>query len=153
MPPPSKKAKREPTNTAPAVTHDNVPNNTPCHMRRLPLEILAEILSYTRPPDVLALARTSKYFCGILCDPGSSFIWKRARIDPDFLFILPDPPPGMPEPAYAAMIFDPGKCCICKTKTNRMLYSYACRSRLCYGVRGLTLWTRHTLKTLFRQRV
>lgn len=144
MPPPWKKAKREAARTAPVVPHEDVQNNTPCHLLRLPVEILAEMLSYTRIPDLLSLARTSKYFCGILCDPASSFIWRRTRIDPDFLFVIPDPPPNMPEPAYAAMIFDPGKCCFCYKKTNRMFSSYASRSRLCYAVGGLPFHKAYT---------
>ena len=136
MPPSSKRSKRQRTTALPVISHENAQN---CHLFRLPLEILAEILSYTRAPELLSLARTSKYFCGILCDPGSSFIWRRARIDPDFLFAIPDPPPDMPEPAYAAMIFDSGKCYICKKHTSRMFHSYAYRARLCSRVRGSRL--------------
>ena len=134
MPRSSKRAKRQPTTASPATPHGNAQN---CRLFRLPLEILAEILSYTRPPELLSLARTSKYFCKTLCDPGSSFMWKQARIDPDTLFVIPDPPPNMPEPAYAAMIFDSGKCYICQEHTSRMFHSYAYRARLCNRVRGL----------------
>jgi len=141
---PRKKTKREATSVTPAILHENVQKNTTCHLLQLPLEILAELLSYTRIPDLLSLARTSKYFCRMLCNPGSSFIWRRARIDPDFLFVIPDPPPNMPEPAYAAMIFDRGKCHFCDKKTNRMFYSYASRSRLCYSVSGLPFHKAYT---------
>ena len=136
MPRSSKRAKRQPTTALPVVSHENAQN---CLLFRLPLEILAEILSYTHPPELLSLARTSKHFFGILCDPGSSFMWKRARIDPDFLFVIPDPPPNMPEPAYAAMIFDSGKCYICQRYSSRMCRSFAFRARLCSRVRSLLL--------------
>ncbi|SRR5258706_903133 len=151
MPPPLKRAKRRPTSALPAVSHENAQK---CHLLRLPLEILAEILSYTRPPELLSLARTSKDFCRMLCDPGSSFMWKQARIDPDFLFVIPDPPPYMPEPAYAAMIFDSGKCYICQRYSGKMFRSYAYRARLCSRVRSLTLpHNVYTEKILFRERV
>ena len=142
MSPPRKKAKREPTSATPTISHEQ--NDAPCHLLRLPLELLAEMLSYTRPPDLLSLARTSKYFCRTLCDPGSSIIWKRARIDHNSSFLVPDPPPNMLEPAYAAMIFDPGKCGICKKKTNRLHSSYACRFRVCAAVRASLPLTKYT---------
>ena len=154
MPPPSKRAKRQPTSAAPAIPRDSAQDNTPCYLLRLPLEILAEILRYVRLSELLSLARTSKYFCRILCDPGSSFLWKRARMDPDLLFVIPDPPPNMAEPAYAATIFDPGKCYVCQKETNKLFHSYAYRARLCSKVRGFA--TPHnvsTEKNVFSRRV
>ena len=114
-----------------------------------------DILSYTRPPELLSLARTSQYFCGTLCDSGSSFMWKQARIDPDFLFVIPHPPPNMPEPAYAAMIFDSGKCYICQRYSSKMFCSYTFRARLCSRVRSFPLppITYTLRKTMFRERV
>lgn len=144
-----KRPKQQSTITAPAVEPENAQDNAPCYLLRLPLELLAEILSYTRPPALLSLARTSKYFCGVLCDSASSFIWKRARVDPDGLFAIPDPLPNMPEPAYAAMIFDTGKCFICEERTNRMFHSFAYRARLCFRVRGLPFPTTYTLRTTY----
>src|SRR5258706_12031364 len=82
IPPPLKKAKRQPT----SQPYRMKIRSRQCHLLR---EILAEILSNTRPPESLSLARTSKYFCRILCDPGSSLMWKRARIAPDFQFVIP----------------------------------------------------------------
>ena len=139
MPTSLKRAKRQSTNAFPSASHERAQNSRQCHLLRIPLEILAEILSYTHPPELLSLARTSKYFCRTLCDPASSFMWKRARIDPDFLFVIPDPPPNMPEPAYAAMIFDSGKCYICQRYSSRMCRSFAFRARLCSRVRSLLL--------------
>ena len=152
MPPPLKRAKRQPTSALlPVVSHENARNSRQCHLLRLPLEILAEILSYTHPPELLSLARTSKYYCGVLCDPGSSFMWRQARIVPDFLSVIPDPPRYMPEPAYAALIFDSGKCYICRRYSGKMFRSYAYRARLCPRVRSLPLPTTYTLRKFIQK--
>ncbi|KAI0792358.1 hypothetical protein C8Q75DRAFT_889915 [Abortiporus biennis] len=101
-----------------------------CHLTRVPVEILAEILSYTASPkDVLALARTSKYFCKTLIY--HLFIWKHAR-ERTKPKAIPDPPPGVPEPAYAALIFDDGPCENCKKRAKRMFSSFSLRLRLCH---------------------
>lgn len=82
----------------------------PCHIARLPVEILAEVLSYTRPHDILALARTNKYYCNTLAvNAASTFIWKRARAN----FTpspIPDPTPNFTESSYAAFLFDRQPC-------------------------------------------
>jgi len=76
----------------------------------IPLEILAEVLSYVNSPkDVLSVARCSKHLCATLLNPSNVMIWHRARrhcVVPD----LPPPLPGWSEPAYAAFIFDEGHC-------------------------------------------
>lgn len=75
----------------------------------LPLELLAEVLSYTAPRDILALARTSKYYCATLvANPASKFIWKKARVR--YEPTIPEPTPNFTEPAYAALLFDTGTC-------------------------------------------
>jgi hypothetical protein len=82
----------------------------PCYMLRLPLEILAEILSYTRTPDILALARTSKHYCAILAiNLSSQYIWKkaRARFTP---LPIPEPTSNFTECSFAAFLFDNGVC-------------------------------------------
>lgn len=76
----------------------------------IPLEILAEVLSYVNSPkDVLSVARCSKHLCATLLNPSNVMIWRRARrhcVVPD----LPPPLPGWSESAYAAFIFDEGHC-------------------------------------------
>ena len=76
----------------------------------IPLEILAEVLSYVNSPkDVLSVARCSKHLCATLLNPSNVTIWRRSRrhcVVPD----LPPPLPGWSEPAYAAFIFDEGHC-------------------------------------------
>jgi hypothetical protein len=99
---PSKKRK-----AAYGKTHDDIPPI--CPLGSVPLELLAEIMSYTTPRDVLALARTSKYFCATLVsNPACEFIWKRARAR--FEPTIPAPTPNFTEPAYAAFLFDSGVC-------------------------------------------
>jgi F-box associated protein len=76
----------------------------------IPLEILAEVLSYVNSPkDLLSVARCSKHLCATLLNPSNVIIWRRARrhcVVPD----LPPPLPAWSEPAYAAFIFDEGHC-------------------------------------------
>lgn len=87
-----------------------------CPLTRLPLELLADVLSYmpsTR--DVLALARTSKHFCSILVNnPATVFIWRHARAR-CVLGAIPELLPGMGEATYAAFLFDSGICEVRKT--------------------------------------
>lgn len=79
----------------------------------IPLEILAEVLSYVNSPkDVLSVARCSKHLCATLLNPANVMIWRRARrhcVVPN----LPPPLPGWSESAYAAFVFDEGHCCVC----------------------------------------
>lgn len=121
----------------------------------IPLEILAEVLSYMNSPkDILSVARCSKHFCATLLNPSNVMIWRRARRDcivPD----LPPPLPGWSESAYAAFVFDEGHCyvrhChfthnpdyndmfnstqICHVVTKRMFWSFVARIRICGQVR------------------
>ncbi|KAF8342739.1 uncharacterized protein EI90DRAFT_780959 [Cantharellus anzutake] len=118
----------------------------------LPFELLAEIFSYLHPRDILSVARTNAWLCYTLVHPSASFIWRFARAEncwrvedgsvtwdaepvppPDPLpDPLPDPPPQLTEPAYAALVFDVGKCDVCKEKTHRPHVSYAIRRRVCF---------------------
>ncbi|KAI0250638.1 hypothetical protein BJV78DRAFT_1217557 [Lactifluus subvellereus] len=97
----------------------------------IPLEILAEILSYVNSPqDVLSVARCNKHLRATLLNPSNRMIWRRARrhcIVPG----LPPPLPGWSESAYAAFIFDAGTCYICGVSTKRMFYSFVARVRIC----------------------
>ena len=79
------------------------------YLSHLPLEILAEVLLYTTPRDILAVARTSKFFCNTLVDPSSEFIWKGARTR-NSPIAIPDPTPNFTEASYAAFLFDYGEC-------------------------------------------
>jgi hypothetical protein len=82
-----------------------------CHLTRIPMELLAEILLYLPSTKcILAVARCSKYFCDTLVTNKSSvFIWRnvRAACKP---YAIPEPTPNFTEPAYAAFIFDGGEC-------------------------------------------
>ena len=79
-------------------------------IKDLPLELLHEIFLYMPSPKcVLALARCSKDFCNMLVRNESMYIWKTVRATAKPVAI-PDPTPNFTEPAYAAFIFDGGKC-------------------------------------------
>jgi hypothetical protein len=83
---------------------------TKCHLACVPIEIIADILSYTRTPkDILALTRTSKWLFSVLNSPSAAYIWKNARLRcvPQ---AIPDPLPTFTECSYAAFIFDGGMC-------------------------------------------
>ncbi|OSD01490.1 hypothetical protein PYCCODRAFT_1503536 [Trametes coccinea BRFM310] len=102
------------------------------HLTTLPLELLAEVLSYAASSrDVLALSRTSKYFRSILSNnPATEYIWRRARqsCTPG---PIPDPMPGISESSYASLIFSPGKCRVCGNNVNLPYYSFSLRVHLC----------------------
>ncbi|OBZ67539.1 hypothetical protein A0H81_12447 [Grifola frondosa] len=103
-----------------------------CSIARVPVEILAEILSHVlSPADILALARCNKYFCATLVNnPSTTFIWRKAR-ECCVPYPVPDPTPNFTEASYAAFLFDGGQCEICGTDTRRMYYSFSLRARLC----------------------
>jgi hypothetical protein len=125
-------------------------NPKKCYLTLMPFELLAEILIYTASPrDILALARTSQFFCATLVNRNSSvFIWRNARhyAKPQ---AIPDPTPDFTEPAYATFLFDGGKCevlwrsqllvfaftyltiQICAGFTQRPHISFALRLRIC----------------------
>ncbi|KAF8507743.1 hypothetical protein JB92DRAFT_2734439 [Gautieria morchelliformis] len=103
-------------------------------LHQLPLEMFAEILSYASSPDILSLARTSRFLCATLVtNPASLFIWKaaRQRFQPK---PIPDPAPNWTESAYIAFIFDTVPCEVCHRQTKRTPFSYALRARICDSV-------------------
>ena len=62
-----------------------------------------KIFSHLQPFDILRLARTNKVFRDLLMNRDSTHIWKAARKNvPD----LPEPFPGMSEPAFAKLCFE-----------------------------------------------
>ncbi|OCH87233.1 hypothetical protein OBBRIDRAFT_796411 [Obba rivulosa] len=111
-----------------------------CYLTKVPLEILAEILSHTSSPrDVLALARCSKYFCATLVKPSSNFIWRHAR-ERCLPNPVPDPLPNFTEASYAALLFDGGHCEICKKRSRAMYWSFLLRARFCDNPKCLEKW-------------
>ena len=127
--PPKKKVCNRPFKRA--VGDDGRP---PCYLDQMPLEILAEILSYVpSPANVLALARCSKYFCHTLVNnPSTTFIWRNAR--KCCVPRLPEPTANFTEASYAAFVFDYGRCEICGVYARRMYESYSLRARICRSV-------------------
>ncbi|KAI8976707.1 hypothetical protein BD414DRAFT_555115 [Trametes punicea] len=136
MPRSSKRRRLEHSDSGAVTTFDTNNVQRSC-LTSLPLELLAEVLSYaTSPRDVLALARTSKHFCSVLVNnPETEFIWRRARQNCEPAPV-PDPLPGLSEACYAALLFDHGKCEICGSSVNVPCHSFALRARLCDPPRG-----------------
>lgn len=75
----------------------------------LPYELIAEITSYFRTSDLLALSRTSKWFCATLINPTAAWMWRRAR-ERCIPIPLPDPnanhdtTPNLPAPTGAIVV-------------------------------------------------
>ncbi|KAI0356088.1 hypothetical protein OH77DRAFT_1402228 [Trametes cingulata] len=117
----------------PPAADGTLENRIPrCLLQNLPLELLAEILSYTSSTrDVLALSRTNRHFRSVLVNsPATDFIWRHARAR-YVLGAIPDPLPGLAEATYAALLFDSGVCEVCRKNTHMPYHSYALRARLC----------------------
>jgi hypothetical protein len=113
---------------------------------RLPIELLAETLSRLLPIDLLAIARTCKYFADILLTSTSAYMWKVARKNFPFRAI-PDPTSNWTESALAALLFDNHVCAVsgfpirihdrsvglqvCSRKVHTPPVSFALRKWLC----------------------
>lgn len=80
-----------------------------CLFEKLPHELLAEILIYTRSPQTaLAVARCSKFLCMTMTNSSSAYIWRKTR--QAALPPLPEPFNAFTESAYASFLFDSGLC-------------------------------------------
>ncbi|KIJ39921.1 hypothetical protein M422DRAFT_32522 [Sphaerobolus stellatus SS14] len=106
----------------------------------LPLEMIAEILAYLCTPDLLALARTSRFFADLLVyNKSLEYIWRNAR--KQFLPLpIPDPAPNWTETSYAAFLFDPAPCEVCEEMTKTVPYSCSLRARICTKVGCGSSW-------------
>ena len=62
-----------------------------------------QVVTWLEPLDLLHLARTSKELRALLMSKGNSRLWKAARRNKPG---LPDCPPHLSEPRYAASLFD-----------------------------------------------
>ncbi|KZT03856.1 uncharacterized protein LAESUDRAFT_728854 [Laetiporus sulphureus 93-53] len=110
-----------------------------CYFDKLPLEILAEVLSYVPSQSILAVARCSKTLCSAFVNnPSTAFIWRQARerCDPP----VPDPTPNFTEASYAAFLFDGGRCEVCEKRTDEMYISFTLRGRVCKKHSCLVEW-------------
>ncbi|TBU43901.1 hypothetical protein BD309DRAFT_959585 [Dichomitus squalens] len=146
MEPPRKRSRSsEPVSTS-NETQTSDTGHPRCYLTRMPLELLAEILSYTLSPrDILALARTSRHFCTVLVNNKSTeFIWRqaRARAVPTQ---IPDFTPNFTEASYASFLFDNKHCEICKRKTREMYHSFALRAVVCDKPNCRELWRSRVL--------
>ncbi|KAJ3812761.1 hypothetical protein F5876DRAFT_74524 [Lentinula aff. lateritia] len=101
-----------------------------CYIAKLPLELLAEILLYTKSlKDILALTRCSKFFCYTLLHETNQYIWRYARQN-CLRGGLPEPCSRFTESSFAAFVFDAGPCEICGKQVN-FYSSFGLRVRLC----------------------
>ncbi|CAE6456536.1 unnamed protein product [Rhizoctonia solani] len=100
-----------------------------CYLAELPLEVLANILGYVYPIDLLAISRASTYFHRTMRDPQQQHIWKTARV----LFPhidIPDPI-RISEVRVASLLFDDSKCSICQHSSSVPLKSHVYPTRVC----------------------
>lgn len=122
-PAPGPQSKRERKRTKSGHTNANAADvPARCLLGSLPVELLDIILSSTTPRDILALARTSKFFCATLVNPAHAAIWKQARLQ--FVPPIPEPTRNFTESAYAAFLFDAGVCevgCFCYSSDDPLL--------------------------------
>ncbi|KAJ3920500.1 hypothetical protein F5877DRAFT_77072 [Lentinula edodes] len=120
--------KRKTSNSESDVKAPTAPRT--CYIAKLPLELLAEILLYTKSPkDILALTRCSKFFCRTLLHEANQYIWRYARQN-CLRGRLPEPCPRFTESSFAAFVFDAGPCEICDKQVN-FYSSFGLRVRLC----------------------
>ena len=64
---------------------------------------IPQIFQYLRPLDVLRLCRTTKGLRKILLNKNANALWVKVR---ENVVGLPEPFPGMSEPAFASLCFD-----------------------------------------------
>ncbi|KAK7686519.1 hypothetical protein QCA50_010117 [Cerrena zonata] len=107
----------------------------------MPLDIIYEIFFYLLPLDILNLSRTNKAFHALLMDRSAAPFWIAARQNVPG---LPEPFPGMSEPAFANLCFYP--CChIClKPQTQEVIWEY--RARLCHACKKTSTESYLTLR-------
>ncbi|KAG9094593.1 hypothetical protein FS749_012168 [Ceratobasidium sp. UAMH 11750] len=71
-------------------------------LMEMPIDIFAEIASLLNPGDLVALARSSKFFRNLLLQRSAIQMWRHAERN---MPGLPPCPPDMCEPQYAALLF------------------------------------------------
>ncbi|PIL23445.1 hypothetical protein GSI_14756 [Ganoderma sinense ZZ0214-1] len=112
----------------------------------MPLELLAEILSYAQSTrEILSLARTSKHFCNILVNNKSTnFIWRQVRAQA-YPNRIPDFTANFTEASFAAFLFDSKICEVCQKKTRDVYHSFALRGAICDKPTCLFTWQQQVL--------
>ncbi len=94
-------------------------------MALLPVELLAEILSYVTPREVLAIARCSRHLCETLINPRLTYIWRYARRNCPGAALC-DPTPNFIGQAYAAFGFDGGVREVCRSFLGWTRFTVSC---------------------------
>ncbi|KAK7682734.1 hypothetical protein QCA50_014117 [Cerrena zonata] len=126
----AKKAKPHPnakkSNTQPASPEIRNGRGALRDLLEMPMDIICEIFYRLRPLELLRVARINKAFRSLLMHRSSTHIWKEAR---NSMPGLPEPFPGMSEPAFAALCFD-SYCHLCSRPQIRDVV-WEFRMRLC----------------------
>ncbi|KAG8694987.1 hypothetical protein FRC09_009467, partial [Ceratobasidium sp. 395] len=97
----------------------------------MPLEVFNEIARYLTPPDLLALARSTKFFRAMFMSRSSAPIWQSAI---DNVVGLPPCPPNMSAPHYTSLIYS-RICSECGGRAMRRMDTRI-RIRLCATCRN-----------------
>ncbi|KAG8707676.1 hypothetical protein FRC08_000362 [Ceratobasidium sp. 394] len=119
-------------------------------LMEMPIEIFTEIAYLLTPGDLIALARSSKFFRGVLLQRSAIHMWRRAQQN---MPRLPSCPFHMCEPQYAALVFSKS-CTLCgasaTAKLDPNLHVRLCPSCRDTQLRELTPWNRRAVvdKTL-----
>ncbi|KAG8682670.1 hypothetical protein FRC09_016621, partial [Ceratobasidium sp. 395] len=104
LPPPRKKRTRTSQLTKSSNTRKYVKGKRGglSSFMKLPVEIFTQIAYLLSPGDLIALARSNKFFNNMLLQRSAIQMWRRAEANvPE----LPPCPPDMSEPQYAALLF------------------------------------------------
>ncbi|KAJ3504125.1 hypothetical protein NMY22_g18024 [Coprinellus aureogranulatus] len=92
-----------------------------CSFMELPQDIVLEVesmvlmFSHLPPKGLLAISRTSKQFRSMMLSKRYTDIWRNSRAE--FVVPVPDPPEGLSEPRWAALLFDTN-CQVCGVSVN-----------------------------------
>ncbi|KAG9079173.1 hypothetical protein FRC06_007902 [Ceratobasidium sp. 370] len=95
-------------------------------LMQMPIDIFTEIANLLNPGDLIALARSSKFFRELLLQRSAIQMWRRAESN---IPGLPPCPPDMCEPQYAALLFSK-HCTLCGANATAKPDVYL-RVRLC----------------------
>ncbi|KAG9126787.1 hypothetical protein FRC07_001986 [Ceratobasidium sp. 392] len=92
-----------------------------CYFTEIPLELLANILQYVYPIDLLALSSTNNYFRKTLRDAQQNHIWKSSR--ERFPHAILPRPVRLTEIELATLLFGTGPCSNYPLSSNRSVWT------------------------------
>ncbi|KAF8313628.1 hypothetical protein DL93DRAFT_2080950 [Clavulina sp. PMI_390] len=100
--PPTKRRKLGPSNVA-GPSRPRQKGKLSALLAVMPTEVIGVVCSFLLPNELLQVAQSSKIFAAFLLSPGSSSIWKAARLRLGEGF--PDRPSDLTEQKYACLVF------------------------------------------------